>query len=129
MNKNTLVINALEEIICNPEHDDSKLRQYFSSDYQQTINGHHLDYNGFVEHMALLKNETRHMKLSVIASAANGDTVFSHHEVAVEKKQGGYASFEVFAHFTVTGDKIVKCRELTRMISGNDNDSDLGSRR
>lgn len=80
------VIDALREIITNPQHEEDKIARYFSPDYQQQVDGKHLDYRGFVGHMALLKTLTTRMSLSILAIAGDGNTVFTHHHVKVDKK-------------------------------------------
>ncbi|MFM2485190.1 nuclear transport factor 2 family protein [Celerinatantimonas yamalensis] len=128
MNTNTLVLNAFKEIIESPLYDKNKLTHYFSSDYKQVVNGNLLDFDGFIKHVERLKTETKNMTLTVIASAAEGDTVFTHHNVVVEKEDGELTLFEVLANFTVSNSKIVRCEELTRVIQGTDSDQDLGHR-
>lgn len=73
MSKETqIVIDALREIITNPQHEEEKIARYFSPDYQQQVDGKRLDYRGFVGHMALLKTLTSRMSLSVLAVSAMG---------------------------------------------------------
>ncbi|OSN03254.1 nuclear transport factor 2 family protein [Lonsdalea iberica] len=124
-----IVIDALQETINNPVHSEEKIAVYFSSDYRQQVDGKHLNYDEFVKHMALLKTKTQRMTVSLLSIVAEGDTVFTHHQVNVEKSKGGNSLFEVLAHYRLSSDQIVSCQELTRMISGENGDRDLGSRR
>ncbi|CAO95097.1 nuclear transport factor 2 family protein [Erwinia tasmaniensis] len=123
------VIAALKTLITDPLHEESKIAVFFSADYQQRVDGKLLDYNGFIRHMETLKLYTKRMSISLKSIVAENDTVFTHHSVNVEKKQGEKSEFEVFARFTVSSGKIIRCEELTRMINGLPGDSDLGSRR
>ncbi|OSN02976.1 hypothetical protein AU510_16060 [Lonsdalea britannica] len=127
-NMSQIVMNALQEIINNPEHNEERIAVYFSPDYQQQVDGKHLGYDEFVKHMGLLKTKTRRMTLSVLSIVAEGETVFTHHEVKVEKGEGRDSLFEVLAHYRLSSDKIVSCQELTRMIYGENSDRNLGSR-
>lgn len=127
-NVSQIVMNALQEIINNPEHDEDKIAVYFSPHYRQQVNGTPLSYDEFVKHMALLKSKTRRMTVSLLSIVAEGDTVFTHHEVKVEKSEGGDSLFEVLAHYRLSSDQIVSCQELTRLIRGENGDRDLGSR-
>ncbi|AIR64445.1 nuclear transport factor 2 family protein [Cedecea neteri] len=122
------VIDALQEIICCPEHDENKIARYFAPDYRQIVDGKSLSYDEFINHMSTLKAQTQQMHLLVKAVVAEGDTVFTHHFVKVEKNQGEWSEFEVFARFTLQASKIHRCEELTRMIRGVSEDSDFGSR-
>lgn len=128
-NPKQTVIEALQAVIGSPDHDEREIARYFSPDYQQIVDGQALDYPGFVRHMALLKSHTRRMQVSIHAAVAGGETVFTQHRVTVEKAGGQPGEFEVFARFTLAAGRIIRCEELTRMVSGDAADSDLGSRR
>lgn len=87
-NAETQVINALESIVCQQQHDEVQIARYFSSDYQQQVDGNCLDYNEFISHMGLLKKLTHSISVSVLAIAAKNNDVLTHHHVYVEKKDG-----------------------------------------
>ncbi|OIN15985.1 hypothetical protein AO411_2021865 [Salmonella enterica subsp. enterica serovar Sarajane] len=122
------VIAALQTLITDPLHDESKIAVFFAPDYQQSVDGVQLDYSGFIKHMKAIKLHTKRMSISIKSVVAENDTVFTHHYVDVEKNQGEKSEFEVFACFTLSSDKIIRCEELTRMIQGLPGDSDLGGR-
>lgn len=129
MNKQSqLVIHALQEIVSNPRHDEKMIASYFAASYQQQVDGKCLDYPGFVSHMALLKTLTRQMEVLLLSVVAERDTVFTHHRVKVEKCDNTKSEIEVMARFTLESDHIIRCEELTRLVSGNKQDHDLGSR-
>lgn len=127
-NKRT-VIEALQALIADSKHDESRIEAFFATEYQQWVDGQQLDYRSFVEHMETVKRHTRQMRLSIKSAVAENDTVFTHHAVNVEKNQHETCEFEVFARFRLAAGKIIRCEELTRMVSGAAGDSDLGSRR
>lgn len=127
-NERQVVINALQEIVGHPEHDERRIALYFSPEYQQIVDGQPLDYRGFVRHMALLKSLTTTMTVSVLATACELNTVFTHHHVSVEKRNGEQSAIEVMARFTLSAGLIVRCEELTRLVQGDKDDHDLGSR-
>jgi predicted SnoaL-like aldol condensation-catalyzing enzyme len=122
------VIAALQTLITDPLHDESKIALFFAPDYQQRVDGKQLDYNGFVRHMKAIKSHTKRMSISIKSVVSENDTVFTHHYVNVEKNQEEKSKFEVFACFTLSSEKIIRCEELTRMITGPSEDSDLGSK-
>lgn len=123
-----IVINALQEVVGNPAYDERKIKNYFSSIYQQIVDGHKLEYADFLSHMKTLKLATSRIIINIKSIAAEGDTVFTHHFVKVENSQDGNSEFEVFACFTLSSGKIIRCEELTRMLSGKPVDLDLASR-
>lgn len=121
------VAQALREIICNPAHDDATIRAFFSPKYQQYVDGKRLDFAGFVSHMAALKQLTERIGLTILAIAGEDGNVLTHHRVRVRKKAGDFAEIEVFAHFTLQDGLIIRCEELTRLMSGAAEDRSLGS--
>lgn len=122
------VLSALQDVVCRAEHDEKLLQSYFSTDYQQRVDGIELDYAGFVNHMATVKQDTSAITLNVLAAAVNNEQVLTHHRVTVAKQNGAVSVIEVHAHFTVHEGLICRCEELTRLDSGDINDRDLGSR-
>ncbi|WP_312949350.1 nuclear transport factor 2 family protein [Superficieibacter sp.] len=128
-NASKLVIEALEKVVCTSVHDENPIARYFDSSYQQVVDGHELGYNDFIKHMETLKSLAARINLTVRSVVSEGDTVFTHHFVEVEKLEGEKSEFEVLARFTVLSGKIIRCEELTRMITGGINDRDFGSKR
>ncbi len=123
------VAQALYAVISRPGHDEHTIESFFTPDYRQTVNGIDLDYDNFVTHMAKLKQVTRTMKVNILAIAQQGNHVLTHHLVTVIKTNGEQAQTEVFACFTLENGRIAACQELTRLISGAEEDKMLGSLR
>lgn len=123
-----VVINALHEVVEQKGHDPAKISKYFDSLYTQRVDGKELGYAEFVDHIAFLKSHTRSMAVTLVASAEENGVVFTHHSVAVQKTSGEGSTIEVFARFTLSAGKIIRCEELTRQVTGDPSDHDLGSR-
>lgn len=121
------VTKALHEIITNPLHDEAAIRRFFAAEYQQYVDGKHLDFAGFIGHMAVLKQLTERMELTLLAIAGQGNEVLTHHQVTVVRKAGTRPEIEVFAHFTLQDGLIIRCAELTRLVRGAAEDHQLGS--
>lgn len=124
-----LVLAALQQVVANPEHQPEQVAELFSRDYRQNVDGNLMNYEQFMQHMALLKQITRSMTVDILAIAAEGMAVLTHHVVNVEKRDGSRSKISVLAHFTVSDGRIQSCDELTRLLTGSHADSDLGSRR
>lgn len=120
---------ALQQIVCQPEHDEALIAEYFSPHYQQWVDGKSLDFDGFVQHMAAVKAATSSVCIEIQAIAENGNEVLTHHRVSVVKPDASEAVIDVFARFTLCEGMIVRCQELTYPLSGAEEDRDLGSRR
>lgn len=118
---------ALRSVVCHPDHNEAKIREFFSPDYQQVVDGQLIDFTGFVEHMAKLKHLTHAIDVTVVAIAGKNNDVLTHHLVAVSKKDGSQAHIDVFAHFTLVNGLITRCEELTRLVQGTAQDRSLGS--
>lgn len=128
MTKNIQYIaQALEAIISCPEHNEQTIESFFAPNYRQTVNGIELDYAHFVAHMAKLKQITHSMELKILTLAAQGNKVLTHHLVNISKTNGERVLTEVFASFTLENGHIIRCQELTRLISGREEDKFLGS--
>ncbi len=125
----TVVLDALRQIVANPEHQPALIAELFSRRYRQTVDGNTLNYEQFLQHMALLKQITRCMTLEILAIAAEEENVLTHHLVNVEKCDGSRSQVRVLAHFTVRDGRIQSCVELTQLLAGEHEDRDLGSRR
>ena len=131
MNENpsiAVVLDALQRVVAGSQHQPALIAELFSEDYRQQVDGKVLDYAQFMQHMALLKQLTRSMALEIIAVAGQGEAVLTHHQVRVEKRDGGRSLVKVLAHFTVRDGKICACDELTQLLEGEHGDRDLGSR-
>ncbi|WP_205395191.1 nuclear transport factor 2 family protein [Vibrio tetraodonis] len=128
MDNQTIALNALQVLLTNPEFDQAEIEQYFAPNYRQTVNGLELGYAEFVAHVAKLKEDTKNRRVAILACAAQGEHVFTHHLVSADKANGDSVKFEIIANFTLAEGRIVRCQELTRMIQGQAQDEDLGSR-
>lgn len=127
-NNRRTVLEALQTIITDPAHSPERIARWFAPDYQQQVDGNVLDYAQFLVHMATLKTLTRRMTIDVKAIADSGDSVLTHHQVSVTKQDGQTSLIEVLAHFQCREGKIVRCDELTRLITGDPTDASLGQR-
>ncbi|WP_431223522.1 nuclear transport factor 2 family protein [Serratia sp. L9] len=123
-----VVQTALQQVVGNPKHQPLLISELFSRDYCQKVDGNTLNFEQFLQHMALLKQITHSMTLEILAIVAEGDAVLTHHLVNVEKHDGSQSQIRVLAHFTVRNGKIQSCVELTQLLVGQHEDRDLGSR-
>ncbi|MBO2006860.1 nuclear transport factor 2 family protein [Serratia marcescens] len=122
-----LVLDTLQLVVASPEHRPTQLAARFSADYRQQVDGKVLNFEQFEQHMALLKRQTRRMTLSVIAVAAQGEAVLTHHLVELEKRDGACSRVGAGALHRAWG-RICACDELTELLAGAPGDRDLGSR-
>ena len=107
---------------------DEEIAAYFHPDYRQYVDGQELDYAGLVAHMKAQQKVVAKMDVHFKNIVQEGNIVFTNHEVDILKKDGGRAKLHLLAEFTIKDNKIIRCDELTHMISGDEGDKDLGSR-
>lgn len=127
MNKE-LITTVFQKILENPEFDEKLIGMYFSKDYIQHVDGKTLDYTGFVQHMKALKNAVSQLQITIRSMASEEDVVFTNHVAKIYKKDGKQGEGEVIAEFRIKDQQIIYCNELTRIIKGSEEDSDIGSR-
>jgi predicted SnoaL-like aldol condensation-catalyzing enzyme len=127
---NKALIRASFTQVVEPMHyDEQAVRTYFAPDYRQAVDGQTLDFAGFCQHMRTQKAALKALHVQFTRMVAEGDVVFTNHTVTLETKEGRAATIKVLAEFIVRDGQIVACDELTRLVSGDDQERDLGSRR
>ncbi|MEI8633456.1 hypothetical protein P4S72_18195 [Vibrio sp. PP-XX7] len=77
MQRDRWVIAALKTMIDSATVDPKTIGRYFSEDYVQIVDGQTLDYSQFIQHLDALKKATKRMKTTILASAFQGDEVFT----------------------------------------------------
>lgn len=129
MKNKDIIKAALQNLLTNTEIDLKKtVSDYFSHNYHQIVNGKHLPYRDFINHMQLLHQIIKSLDIEFVAIAENENTVFTHHHIRAVKYNHEKIHIQVMAQFTLERGKIIQCNELTHLISGSGQDHDLGSR-
>lgn len=128
MSNITFIKNALNNVLGKDLGNVEIIEQYFSPDYIQVVDGKEIDYSGFVAHLAALKAAVDTITITFKSIAEGENCIHTQHIAHAEKKNGDISEFEVFACFSLSNGKIIRCEELTRMLVGKKQDSDLGSR-
>lgn len=128
MNSMQLVKLALDSVLGAQIGNLSVIEQFFSRSYVQIVDGKKIDFDGFVKHMQVLKEATESINITIKSIAQEGYRVHTQHYAKAIKKDGSCSEYEVFACFSLSDGKIVRCEELTRMIQGANSDHNLGSR-
>lgn len=123
-----LIQDAFRHLFETPGYDENIIRQYFSTDYVQHVDGKTLHFSDFMTHIKLLKETVPAMSVSFTTLAQEGNIVFSNHTVAATTIEGRSGVVQVIAEFHTSNNKIIYCSELTRQLSGDPQDRDLGSR-
>ena len=129
MNKKDLIRRVFQDIVGSREVDEVAIRQLFSAQYLQKVDGKTLDLAAFIAHMHAQKQHIATAQTEFLALAEEGNVVFSNHIVRAKKNDGSEIAVQVLAQFEFDADgKIALCDELTRLLQGSDEDADIGSR-
>ena len=130
MSKKSL-LKSLFENIYNPDIDPEKFIQKFVRlDYKQVVDGHKIDYDGFIEHIKKQREVVESVRFEFIYLVEEGDMVASLHRVYANMKLDNLKLIaEVHAFFKFDEDMLVSCDERTRIIQGKPEDEDLGRRK
>ncbi|OBU01982.1 hypothetical protein [Morganella psychrotolerans] len=122
------VTRALTDVLGKHIGDEVLVDTYFSRKYVQVVNGQTIQFPEFLAHLNALKMATRSIVIEIKSIAQGEQCVHTQHIAKAEKITGELVAFEVFACFHLADGKIIRCEEVTRQLSGDESDSDLGSR-
>lgn len=122
------MLHRLFTALINPAVSLKDLKGFFTPDYMQLVDGKSLDLNGFIDHVATLRRTLATLDVEFENIIANDTTLADIHTVTAHKKAGGMIKVKVIAFYTLHNGKISRIEELTRLITGNAADGDIGSR-
>ncbi|WP_316828687.1 nuclear transport factor 2 family protein [Pedobacter miscanthi] len=123
-----LIRNAFKAVVETPSYDLNIIEKYFSLEYRQYVDGEELDFDGFCKHMKAQKLAIKSSLIDFQTMVQEGDIVFTNHSVEIQTNEDRHALIHVIAEFRIKNDKIIYCNELTRLVSGDERERDLGSR-
>lgn len=123
-----VVLNCFQDVLENVDFTKADFDQYFSKDYIQVSDGKSLNYEQGYAHIQTLKRECRSIKVIIHDIVVQGSRVATRHTAYVTKKDGSQVEVNVMAICKVKDGKLIRCDELTRVVKGNKEDADLGSR-
>lgn len=117
-----------ENVTENMHPDASLIERYFSPLYQQDVDGHRLDYNGFLQHMIKQKSMVKSVKITIERCVVEENKICTIHRVDVVKNNKQKVVVKVIAYFEFDSDgKLIICDELTHVLEGTKEDRELGS--
>ena len=124
----TIIIELFRDVLASPVVDTAAVAKYVSPSYIQTVDGVTLNYDGFIAHMRKQKEVIASLSVEFLAMVAECDILFTNHVVTVQKKDSSVIQIKVIAQFVFEDNRLIRCDELTRLLSGNHEDRDIGSR-
>ena len=88
---------AFKAVIEDMDADESVIEQYFAEDYRQYVDGHELDYQGFIKHMKAQKAALQSVSVEFKHLIAEDDKIASIHFIHAIKKDCGIVEGQVNA--------------------------------
>ncbi|WP_410877779.1 hypothetical protein [Myroides sp. DW712] len=122
-----VVKEMLQQVIESKTYEEEVILQFFSPAYEQLVDHAKLDFEGFKQHIKKLKQLIETVEVQLVNTAAHDNIVFTKHLVHSVLKDGSQHTHKVLAEFTFSGDKIIRCEELTCLVSGSEEAKSLGS--
>ncbi|AFL68821.1 nuclear transport factor 2 family protein [Sulfurospirillum barnesii] len=122
-----IIRNLFRDVLESSEVELSVIEKYIDPGYIQKVDGVILDYHGFIEHMKKQKQVIEAMSVTFISMVEESDTVFTNHIVVAKKKNKEELHVHVIAQFTLKDGRLIACDELTRLLTGNEEDRNIGS--
>ncbi|GAA0606038.1 hypothetical protein GCM10010174_23620 [Kutzneria viridogrisea] len=128
MDAKKFVENAMQDVLFGGIEDvEQAVDTYFTQDYVQHTDGHVLDRAAFVDHVRHLRARgLTEVQVQVQEIAVEGSTVADVHTVRGTKPDGTPVEVEVYMFTQLRDGKAASIRELSRLITGAAEDSDLG---
>lgn len=124
----SVVLNVFKTLIENPKWTKADFDRYVSKDYIQVADGNTLTYEQDYQHIKALWETCKSIKVIFHDMVVEGNKVATRHTAYAVKKDGSEIEADVMAIFEVKDGKLIRCNELTRMVKGQKEDADLGSR-
>lgn len=107
---------------------DAIVSQFITDDYVQYVNDDVLSRTEFLDHALHLKSQLASGHGEVLEFLTDGMTLADRHRVYATKRDGSTVDAEVFLWADIAPDgRLSELREVTRLISGSEDDKDLGS--
>lgn len=122
-----LIKDAFSQVVGSNSADEKIIAAFFHPEYQQYVDGIELNYSGFIQHMIAQKGVISNTVVNFRNIVAEDEVVFTNHEVIATKNDGSIIKVHVLAEFRIANGKIIRCDELTRVIQGSVEDSNIGS--
>lgn len=123
----TVIRQIFRDIIEAPVYNEKAIYSYFDAGYIQEVDHQKLDFDQFCQHIKAQKKRVQSIRVDFRTLISENDIVFSNHWVDVITTDGRSNQFHVLAEFHFKDGKVIYCDELTRLVKGAEQNSDLGS--
>lgn len=126
MSNKSLLKEAFRVVLEDINAGEEQIKRYFHPDYYQWVDGHELNFDGFVQHMKAQKKRIKRLSINFESLIEDGDKLATIHHVDATTIDEHPVKGMVIAHFTVKDNRLIRCVELTNISHGREEDKDLG---
>ncbi|MDF9817029.1 nuclear transport factor 2 family protein [Streptomyces sp. SPB162] len=125
----TDITRAIDDLLFTPGLDLAEaVDRHFAPDYRQRTDGVWSDRDSFVQHMARLRSVVRGGHIEVHDELRDGLRYADRHSVTVTRDNGRTSVTEVYLFARLSPDgRFQRVEETTLLVSGHDDDRNLGS--
>lgn len=124
---NNFIKEVFKDVIENSTYNKLLVNKYFNENYIQIVDGHTFDFEKFNQHLIKLKSKISNQSVKFENIIASENYIFTKHLVESTLTNGEIIKHKVFAEFEIKDGKIIRCDELTMLLSGNRDEENLGS--
>lgn len=121
------VKNIFNSLLEDKEYPLVNTNKLVDMQYIQIVNGKKLTYNDFIAHITALRSKIQSCTISYETLIQEENKVFSKHIATTTLKDGEIVRTKVFADFTFSNGKLIRCDEVTQLMSGSKEHDNLGS--
>lgn len=119
----TLWANMLNSLFA----DKISVEELFSPNYQQYSDGKTLDFTHFINHLSHLRDQVNIIEFEVRDICISESRLAERHIATVTHHDGKVSKLEVYAFIRLHEHKIISLHEISRVISGTEQDKELAS--
>jgi len=125
------IATALDDLLNNRELSIGQaVGRHFTEDYRQRTDGVWSDRPGFIEHMEYLRAAVESAEIRVLDEFEQDGSYADRHEAHIVKTDGATVVQEVYLFATLADDgRFAEVHELTHMLTGAEEDRDIGRAR
>ena len=119
----TMLTNILNGLFAG----EISVEDLFSPAYKQSSDGNTLDFIGFTNHLVYLRSHVSNVEFDVLNVCICEDRLAERHIATITHHDGQVSRLEVYVFMRLQHQKIASLDEITRVISGKENDKELAS--
>lgn len=127
MGNKTFIREGFKTMFSSSDFNENFIREMVDSSYIQYVDGQTMEFEEFIQHIKVLKKRTKSIEIDFKTLVEEGEIVFSNHIITATMTDNTKTVIHVIAEFRIRNKKVYYCNELTSLIDGDLENSNLGS--